>query len=102
GSADYIQADLGRVGGITGYLDIAAVARAHNLPMTPHFVMELSASLLATVPNISYAEMTDGGRWKDLRIIAEAGEEVDGYYVPSERPGHGIILDRDYLATHKI
>ena len=50
----------------------------------------------------SYAEMTDGGRWKDLRIIAEAGEEVDGYYVPSERPGHGIILDRDYLATHKI
>ena len=81
---------------------LAAVARAHNLPMTPHFVMELSASLLATVPNISYAEMTDGGRWKDLRIIAEAGEEVDGYYVPSERPGHGIILDRDYLATHKI
>lgn len=60
------------MGGITGYLDIAAVARAHNLPMTPHFVMELSASLLATVPNISYAEMTDGGRWKDLRIIAEA------------------------------
>ncbi|MGF7448925.1 ATP-binding cassette domain-containing protein, partial [Klebsiella michiganensis] len=24
------------------------IARAHNLPMTPHFVMELSASLLAT------------------------------------------------------
>lgn len=70
--------------------------------MTPHFVMELSASLLATVPNISYAEMTDGGRWKDLRIIAEAGVEKDGYYIPSDRPGHGIILDRDYLAAHKI
>ncbi len=102
GSADYIQADLGRVGGITGYLDVATVARAHNLPMTPHFVLELSASLLAAVPNVSYAEVTDGGRWKDLRIVLSAGEEVDGYYVPSEKPGHGILLDRDYLHSHKI
>jgi len=102
GCADFIQADLGRVGGITGYLDIATVARAHNLPMTPHFVMELSASLLAAIPNISYSEMTDGGRWTDLRIFAEAGHEEDGCYVPSDRPGHGIILDRDYLNAHKI
>ncbi|WP_413727416.1 mandelate racemase/muconate lactonizing enzyme family protein [Sodalis sp. RH19] len=102
GSVDFVQADLGRVGGITGYLDVATVARAHNLPMTPHFVLELSASLLAAVPNVSYAEVTDGGRWKDLRIVLSAGEEVDGYYVPSERAGHGIILDRDYLHAHKI
>lgn len=102
GSADYIQADLGRVGGITGYLDVAALARAHNLPMTPHFVMELSASLLATVPNIAYSEMTDGGRWGDLRIFAEAGREEGGDYIPSDRPGHGIVLDRDYLKAHQI
>lgn len=78
------------------------IARAHNLPMTPHFVLELSASLLAAVPNVSYAEVTDGGRWQDLRIVLSADQEVDGYYVPSERPGHGIILDRDYLYSHKI
>ena len=101
-AADFIQADLGRVGGITGYLDIAAVARAHNLPMTPHFVMELSASLLTTVPNISYSEMTDGGTWSDLRIFKSAGREENGYYIPSELPGHGIILDREYLEKYKI
>jgi len=46
--------------------------------------------------------MTDGGRWKYLRFNAEAVVEKDGYYIPSDQPGHGIILDRDYLATHKI
>lgn len=102
GAVDFVQADLGRVGGITGYLDIATVARAHNLPMTPHFVLELSASLLAAVPNISYAEVTDGGRWEELGIVSEAGTERDGFYVPSDRPGNGLVFNREYLARHAI
>ena len=102
GAADYIQADLGRVGGITGYLDIAAVARAHNVPMTPHFVFELSAQLLSTVPNVSYSEMTDGGTWSDLRIVKSAGRIENGFYIPSDKAGHGIELDREYLEAHKI
>ncbi|MBO6258058.1 MAG: mandelate racemase/muconate lactonizing enzyme family protein [Succinivibrio sp.] len=102
GTADYIQADLGRVAGITGYLDIAAVARAHNIPMTPHFVFELSAQLLCTVPNVSYSEMTDGGTWSDLRIVKSAGKVENGFYIPTNKPGHGIALDREYLNAHKI
>ncbi len=102
GAVDFVQADLGRVGGITGYLDIAAAARTRNLPMTPHFVMELSASLLAAVPNISYAEMTDGGTWADLGIFSVTGETRNGFYIPPTAPGHGLVLDRDYLAAHRI
>lgn len=102
GAVDFVQADLGRVGGITGYLDIATVARTHNLPMTPHFVLELSATLLAAVPNISYAEVTDGGRWEELGIVSAAGTERDGFYIPSDRPGNGLEFNRDYLADHRI
>lgn len=102
GAVDFVQADLGRVGGITGYLDIATVARTHNLPMTPHFVLELSATLLAGVPNISYAEVTDGGRWEELGIVSSAGAERDGYYFPSERPGNGLEFNREYLSDHSI
>lgn len=102
GGVDFVQADLGRVGGITGYLDIAAAARTRNLPMTPHFVMELSASILAAVPNISYAEMTDGGTWTDLGIFSSTGETRRGVYYPPTAPGHGLVLDRDYLAEHRI
>lgn len=86
GSCDYVQADLGRVGGITGYLDIAAAARAHNLPMTPHFVFELSASLLSTIPNIYASEVTDGGTWTDLRINQE---------MRSDRRWHGHLRHRE-------
>ncbi len=101
-AVDFVQADLGRVGGITGYLDIAAAARTRNLPMTPHFVMELSASILATVPNIASAEMTDGGTWTDLGIVASAGRVEHGRYHPPTLPGHGVELDRDYLHEHAI
>ena len=92
----------GGAGFIGSHLVDALLAKGYSVRVLDNLSMGKLTNLLATVPNISYAEMTDGGRWKDLRIIAEAGEEVDGYYVPSERPGHGIILDRDYLATHKI
>lgn len=102
GAVDFVQADLGRVGGITGYLDIATVARTHSLPMTPHFVLELSATLLAAVPNISYAEVTDGGRWEELGIVSAAGTERNGYYIPSDRPGNGLEFNREYLTDHSI
>lgn len=102
GAVDFVQADLGRVGGITGYLDIATVARTHNLPMTPHFVLELSATILAAVPNISYAEVTDGGRWEELGIVSTAGTEKDGFYIPSELPGNGLEFNREYLDQHSI
>lgn len=102
GIVSYVQADLGRVGGITGYLDIANAARLRNLPMTPHFVMELSATLLAAVPNISYAEMTDGGTWSALQIVKSAGKIDHGAYLPATAPGHGIVLNRPYLAAHTL
>lgn len=101
-AVSYVQADLGRVGGITGYLDIATAARTRSLPMTPHFVMELSATVLAAVPNIASAEMTDGGTWTDLGIVASAGTVRDGRYYPPTAPGHGLELNRDYLDRHTI
>ncbi len=102
GMCDYVQADLGRVGGITGYLDIATVARAHNVPVAPHFVFELHAALISTVPNVAYSEVTDGGTWTDLGIVKAAGRQEDGFYVPPSVPGHGIELDWDYIKAHQV
>lgn len=102
GIVDFVQADVGRVGGITGFMDIATLARVRNLPMTPHFVLELSASLLAAVPNARAAEVTDGGRWQDLQIVKPCGTERDGYFYPSAEPGTGLIWDLDYLAQHRV
>jgi L-alanine-DL-glutamate epimerase-like enolase superfamily enzyme len=98
-ACDYVQADIGRVGGITPYLDIAALARGFNLPMAPHFIMELSATVLSAVPNGLFAEMTDGGTLSELGVIAPMRIER-GHFIPGDVPGHGLELDRVHLRRH--
>lgn len=100
-ACDFVQADIGRVGGITPYLDIAALARAYSAPMAPHFVMELSGHLLCSVPNALCGEMTDGGTLTELGAIIPQPIQ-NGFYVPTSTPGHGLELNTEYLAQHRV
>jgi L-alanine-DL-glutamate epimerase-like enolase superfamily enzyme len=100
GACDFVQADIVRVGGITPYLDVAALARAWNVPLAPHFMMELTGQVLCCLPNAYILENIDGGSLSDLKALAEPIRIVDGYYTPQARLGHGIVFDRDYLKQH--
>ncbi|WP_087509390.1 mandelate racemase/muconate lactonizing enzyme family protein [Cellulomonas iranensis] len=100
-ACDFVQADLGRVGGITPYLDIAALARAYCAPMAPHFVVELSAHVLCSVPNALCGEMTDGGTLTELGAILPQPPQ-HGFFVPRDVPGHGLELDTEHLAAHRV
>jgi L-alanine-DL-glutamate epimerase-like enolase superfamily enzyme len=102
GACDFVQADLCRVGGITPYLDIAALARAWNIPLAPHFMMELTGQVLCALPNAYILENIDGGSLTDLRALTRPFKLVDGYFTPTDAPGHGIEFDRDYLAKHRV
>jgi L-alanine-DL-glutamate epimerase-like enolase superfamily enzyme len=51
GALDVVQADIVRVGGFTEWLKIAKLAESFNLPVAPHFAMELSIHALCAVPN---------------------------------------------------
>jgi L-alanine-DL-glutamate epimerase-like enolase superfamily enzyme len=42
GAVDVVQADIVRVGGFTEWMKIAKLAESFNLPVAPHFMMELS------------------------------------------------------------
>lgn len=100
-ACDFIQADLGRVGGITPYLEIASLGRAFNVPLIPHFVMELSATILCAVPHALGAEMTDGGTMTELGVI-EAHPISDGYFIPHDDPGVGLRYNRENLTAHQV
>ncbi|NDK31113.1 mandelate racemase/muconate lactonizing enzyme family protein [Nesterenkonia haasae] len=100
-ACDFVQADIGRVGGITPYLDIAAVARSYNVPMAPHFVMELSAHLLCAVPNALGAEDTHGGTLTELGVI-EPQHPVNGVFTPPLTAGHGLVFDRVKLSANAV
>ena len=102
GACDFVQADVVRVGGITPYLEVAALARAFGVPLAPHFMMELSGQLLCCLPNAHILENIDGGSLTDLGALALPIRIIDGYFTPPSAPGHGIVFDRDRLAAHAV
>ena len=103
GACDFVQADVVRVGGITPYLDIAALARAWNVPLAPHFMMEITGQVLCALPNAHILENIDGGSLTDLGALEEPIAIRDGWFTPPVgRPGHGILFDRAYLKAHEV
>lgn len=89
GACSIVQADVGRIGGITPWLKTAHMAETFNVAICPHFLMELHVGLCAAVPNAAWVEYIP--QLDDLtteRLIIE-----DGHAVPSEKPGLGIEWD---------
>ena len=98
GACSIVQADVARIGGVTPWLKCAHVAEAFNVPICPHFLMELHVSLAAAVPN---------GRWVEhipqLEDITLRGMTVeDGHAVPPEAPGLGIAWDLEAIEQRRV
>ena len=84
-----MQVDVGRIGGITPWLKVAHMAEAHNVPVCPHFLMELHVALAASVPNGRYVEYIP-----QLETITKSSMTIkEGKAVPSDEPGLGIEWD---------
>jgi L-alanine-DL-glutamate epimerase-like enolase superfamily enzyme len=93
GACSVVQVDVARIGGITPWLKVAHLAETFNMPVCPHFLMELHVGLCAAVPNARWVEYIP--QLDDLtteRITIE-----NGYAVPSAAPGLGIAWDFDAI-----
>lgn len=81
-----VQVDVARIGGITPWLKVAHLAESFNVPVCPHFLMELHVSLTAASPAatwVEYIPQLDGVTHSGIRI-------EDGMAVAPESPGNGI------------
>ncbi|MFB9470556.1 L-talarate/galactarate dehydratase [Nonomuraea salmonea] len=87
-AVDVIQPDVPRVGGITPYLKIAALADHAHTQVAPHFVMEIHVHLAAAFPRESWVEHIE---W--LAPLFEERMRIEGgrMAVP-DRPGLGLSL----------
>jgi D-arabinonate dehydratase len=94
-AADILQPDVVMCGGITEFLKIAQLAQAHNLPIAPHAQHDLSAQLVASIPNGLTVEYfyKDADIMKDTTLFKSTLEPKDGFLTPSDEPGVGFAID---------
>lgn len=89
GACAVVQTDVARIGGITPWLKVAHMAEACNVPVCPHFLMELHVSLCAAVPNAEWLEFIP-----QLDSITRSLLRIeDGHAYPPSTPGLGIDWD---------
>jgi L-talarate/galactarate dehydratase len=87
-SVDIIQPDAPRIGGITPFLRLAALADQANLQLAPHFAMEIHLHLAATYPREPWVEHFE---WLNP-LFNERLEIRDGRMWLPRRPGLGFTL----------
>ena len=89
GACSIVQVDVGRIGGITPWLKVAHMAEAFNVPVCPHFLMEIHLSLCCAVPNSRWLEYIP-----QLDLVTSSPIRIEnGKAIPSDQPGLGIDWD---------
>jgi L-alanine-DL-glutamate epimerase-like enolase superfamily enzyme len=97
-AASIFQPDVARIGGITEWMKVAAMAEAFQIPVAPHFLMEIQIHLTAAIPNGLFIEYIP----QLGQVLEEELALKDGYFVPPARPGHGILFDWQKLEKYRV
>jgi L-alanine-DL-glutamate epimerase-like enolase superfamily enzyme len=51
-----VQPDVTRMGGLTSWLKVAALAEAHHRPLSPHLLPEVAVHLACGLPSVTSVE----------------------------------------------
>jgi mandelate racemase len=96
GASDFVMPDLMKVGGITGWLRVAAQAEAASIPMSSHLFAEASAHMLSVTPTAHWLEVLDAGS-----ILADPINIVDGT-LTARGPGLGLEWNESAVTKYLI
>jgi L-talarate/galactarate dehydratase len=101
-SVTFLQPDAPRMGGITPFLKIAAVADLHRLKLAPHFVMEIHIHLACAYPHESWVEHIE---WLEPAFNEHMAIRDGRMHMPTG-PGLGFTLSdeaaRWRVAHHQV
>lgn len=93
GAVDVLQPDATRCGGVSGFLQLGALAYAHGVPTSAHTAPSLHAHLACAVPGVRHVEyFFDHARVEPL-LFEGALTPEDGALAPDPtRVGNGLAL----------
>ncbi|MGI6574863.1 MAG: mandelate racemase/muconate lactonizing enzyme family protein [bacterium] len=103
GAVDIVQPDLGRVGGFTEGMRIAALIQAHNLKFAPHTGMCSAVNIVASMHYAAAAPNLYGFEFMELThplidmFTTPMPRPVNGEIVLPDTPGLGVKLDMDKI-----
>jgi mandelate racemase len=96
-ACDLVMPDLMRIGGVTGWLQAAAVADVACLPMSSHLYPEVSGHLLRVTPTRHWLEWQD---WANP-LLKQPFEVRSGQLQVPDVPGNGLDWDEDAVAHYR-
>jgi mandelate racemase len=97
GASDFIMPDLMKVGGITGWLNVAGQADAASIPMSSHILPEASAHVLAVTPTAHWLEVLDFAG----AIVAHP-LKIENGTLTARGPGLGLEWNEAAIAKYGV
>lgn len=95
GAVTCLQADVGRCGGYTAVLDIAALCREHTIDLSMHTAPHASLHVATAVQHVRHLEWFHSHVRIEQAIFDGVVEPEDGLVRPDlSRSGHGLELKR--------
>lgn len=98
GAVDVVQPDVTRVGGLTAFLKVAALAELHHRPIAPHLLPEVSVHLACGLPGVRMVEYMP---WFSP-VWVEPLTLVNGQLVPPRKPGLGLEVQTAALEKFQL
>ena len=93
-ASDYMMPDVMKIGGVTGWMDAAALAQAHGIRISNHLWPEISAQLLSVTPTAHWLEYADW--WNP--VLSEPLQIENGMATVGDSAGTGIAWNEDAVS----
>ena len=103
GAVTILQADATRCGGISGFLDVAALCWAANIPLSSHCGPSMHLHVCCAVPRAIHMEFFHDHARIERMFFDGFCEPQNGIMKPDlTRPGHGLALKEKDVASYRI
>jgi len=98
GASDLMMLDVMKIGGVSGWMQAAALAEAYSIRVSNHLFVEVSTHLLCASPTAHWLEYAD---WFNP-ILQTPLQIENGFAILDERPGSGIEWEEDSIVRYLV